>query len=84
MTSTTSILEQAGLGALADDTQPPSTNVVMFGKPPAVEPASSQTPDEPVDDFELFLIELKTDIEQSFFLCLIQDVHNLLARIKVA
>ncbi len=84
MTSTASILEQAGLGALADDTDSPSANVVIFGEPPAVEPASSQMPDQPVDDFELFLTELKADIEQSFFFCLTQDVHYLLAKIKGA
>lgn len=80
--ATSAVLERAGLDMLADEDKAPEGNVIKLetlnvcsGKPDAI-------PDGPRSDFELFLADLKADIDQPLLAAMVQDLHTMLSKLK--
>ena len=76
------VLERTGLNMLADQDQAAESNVIKL----ETARASPGTPEAihagPCSDFELFLADLKTDIEQPLLAAMIQDLRAMLSKLR--
>jgi hypothetical protein len=76
------VLERAGLEFLADEDQSPAENVIRLGSPQPTAVTAEQTIAARCNDFELFLADLKAEVEQPLLGALVQDLRAMLSKLK--
>lgn len=80
--ATSAVLERAGLDMLADEDQAPESNVIKLETLKVSSGTPDAIPDDPRSDFELFLADLKADIDQPVLAAMVQDLRSMLSKLK--
>ena len=81
MATSAAVLEQAGLGILADNDDGPGPGPVKTTAPASDASAAAPEPARRSDDFERFLADLKQEIEQPLITAMVQALRSTLSRL---